>query len=350
MNLLGVLAQAPLWRQELQSVYEALGGSVWPLVLFGVSAAMGLARVVSNRLKRLTLCVFAASILFLAGVFVLRWIVSGRAWYLPPVMNQYEAMLASALLGCIVAMALELRWRNGVALLASSLYGVMILLACRLVDGSLADHPGILDSPLMAMHVAIIIIGHAVAGMTLLLSYPYLFAVIWRSPGWQPKVWVVLVQVTIIPMLVTWLALGFSAAHLGMLCAAFAGASYLLAVLSMGIFAFASCSEHALGATLAGMDRANIILARIGCFAITLGTILGAAWGDVAWGRWWGWDPKETWALITIVLLLIALHVRPIAGERRGLITAVFCLLAAGAMLVNWIVVNYLLAGLHSYA
>ncbi|NLW85585.1 MAG: cytochrome c biogenesis protein CcsA [Planctomycetes bacterium] len=350
MNTLAVLAQAPLWRQELQSVYEALGGSVWPLVLFGVSAAMGLARVVSNRLKRSTLCVFAASILFLAGVFVLRWIVSGRAWYLPPVMNQYEAMLASALLGCIVAMVLELRWRNGVALLASSLYAVMILLACRLVDGSLADHPGILDSPLMAMHVAIIIIGHAVAGMTLLLSYPYLFAVIWRSPGWPAKASVIAFQVAVIPGLIGWPALAFANPELRDVCATFAGATYLIAVAGMGALAFVTVSPRTDSAMLAGMDRANIILARIGCFAITLGTILGAAWGDVAWGRWWGWDPKETWALITIVLLLIALHVRPIAGERRGLITAVFCLLAAGAMLVNWIVVNYLLAGLHSYA
>jgi len=102
---------------------------------------------------------------------------------------------------------------------------------------------------------------------------------------------------------------------------------------------------------LAGIDRCNLIVAQLACWTLVVGTVLGAYWADFAWARPWGWDPKETWALITTLIYVAIVHVRFAAPQRhRGIVTAVLCMLGCAAMLFNWIVVNYLLTGLHSYA
>ena len=70
---------------------------------------------------------------------------------------------------------------------------------------------------------------------------------------------------------------------------------------------------------------------------------------DSAWGRWWAWDPKETWALITWIVYLIAIHVR-LGVRDRGLVTAWLSFTGFIVMLWTYWGVNLLLAGLHSYA
>jgi ABC-type transport system involved in cytochrome c biogenesis permease subunit len=92
-------------------------------------------------------------------------------------------------------------------------------------------------------------------------------------------------------------------------------------------------------------------VAQLAAWFLIAGTLLGAYWGDFAWGRWWGWDPKETWALITCVVYLAVLHVRLVTPSRyRGLVTALICLLGSLVMIFNWVFVNYFLSGKHSYA
>lgn len=88
---------------------------------------------------------------------------------------------------------------------------------------------------------------------------------------------------------------------------------------------------------------------QIGVFLLATGTILGAVWANYSWGRFWDWDPKETWALITLLGYLFLLHGR-IAGKWGGFgmaIGAVFCFLS---VLMAWYGVNFVLGvGLHSY-
>jgi cytochrome c-type biogenesis protein CcsB len=81
----------------------------------------------------------------------------------------------------------------------------------------------------------------------------------------------------------------------------------------------------------------------------TFGIIAGAIWADEAWGRYWGWDPTETWAFITWVGYAGYLHARATAGW-RGRKAAYVQLLAFGCLLFNTIVVSLLIKGLHSYA
>lgn len=99
------------------------------------------------------------------------------------------------------------------------------------------------------------------------------------------------------------------------------------------------------------LDKAQLIVLQLAFWTLGVGTLLGAYWADHAWGRWWGWDPKETWALITWIVYLVAIHARfGITGPRRGLVTAWLSVLGFFAMLWCYWGVNMLLAGLHSYA
>ena len=89
----------------------------------------------------------------------------------------------------------------------------------------------------------------------------------------------------------------------------------------------------------------------LGLFFMTAGTFLGAIWANVSWGRYWGWDPKETWALIPIVVYALVLHIRFIP-LLKGKTTWCFNLLSVVAILsviMTWFGVNYYLSGLHSY-
>jgi cytochrome c-type biogenesis protein CcsB len=80
-----------------------------------------------------------------------------------------------------------------------------------------------------------------------------------------------------------------------------------------------------------------------------LGIALGAYWGNLAWGRYWGWDPKETTALVTWLILAGYLHAHSLA-RWRGARAAWLAVLALGMIVFNIFVVNFVIAGLHSYA
>jgi len=81
----------------------------------------------------------------------------------------------------------------------------------------------------------------------------------------------------------------------------------------------------------------------------TFGVMAGAIWADHAWGRYWGWDPKETWSFITWVVYAMFLHARATAGW-RGRRAAAIQLIGFGCLLFNVIGVNIWISGLHSYA
>jgi ABC-type transport system involved in cytochrome c biogenesis permease subunit len=97
------------------------------------------------------------------------------------------------------------------------------------------------------------------------------------------------------------------------------------------------------------LDHAQMVVLQLAFWSLGVGTLLGAYWADHAWGRFWAWDPKETWALITWIIYLIVIHVR-LGVKRRGLVTAWLSVLGFISMLWCYWGVNLLLAGLHSYA
>ena len=86
-----------------------------------------------------------------------------------------------------------------------------------------------------------------------------------------------------------------------------------------------------------------------GTLLLAAGTLLGGVWASYSWGRFWGWDPKETWALIALLVYLAVLHAR-FAGWIRELGLALGSILGGLAVVMAWYGVNYVLGtGLHSY-
>jgi len=88
----------------------------------------------------------------------------------------------------------------------------------------------------------------------------------------------------------------------------------------------------------------------IGLYLLTIGTFLGGVWANESWGRYWGWDPKETWALVSVVVYAFIAHFNNIPGLRGKFAFNFASVIGYGSILMTFFGVNYYLSGLHSYA
>ena len=88
----------------------------------------------------------------------------------------------------------------------------------------------------------------------------------------------------------------------------------------------------------------------VGIFLLTIGTFLGGIWANESWGRYWSWDPKETWAFISVIFYAFVLHVRLIPGLQSKYLFNLLSLLCFSTVIMTYFGVNYYLTGLHSYA
>ena len=85
-------------------------------------------------------------------------------------------------------------------------------------------------------------------------------------------------------------------------------------------------------------------------FLLAIGIFLGAVWANVSWGNYWSWDPKESWALITLMVYALPFHTDSFPLFRRPLAYHLYMILAFAAVAITYFGVNYLLGGMHSYA
>ena len=97
------------------------------------------------------------------------------------------------------------------------------------------------------------------------------------------------------------------------------------------------------------LDGATMVLVEISFILLWTGLVMGAIWADHSWGRPWGWDPKEVFALNTFLIFAVLIHVRGKVKD-KGMWTAMLALAGCGVMLFNWIIINFTISGLHSYA
>ncbi|TBN06761.1 cytochrome C biogenesis protein [Hyunsoonleella flava] len=94
----------------------------------------------------------------------------------------------------------------------------------------------------------------------------------------------------------------------------------------------------------------NEMALTVGLVMLTIGNFLGGMWANESWGRYWGWDPKETWALISIMVYAFVIHMRLVPGLRGRWFYNLMSIVAFGSILMTYFGVNFYLAGLHSYA
>ena len=141
--------------------------------------------------------------------------------------------------------------------------------------------------------------------------------------------------------------------HVAMITASygFLGLGALLGMITLILFVLKKPENSArLNLAIKELNAINEMSLLIGLVLLTIGNFLGGVWANESWGRYWGWDPKETWALVTILVYAVVIHLRMIKGAYSDYIFSVVSLLAFTSVLMTYFGVNYYLAGLHSYA
>ncbi len=231
---------------------------------------------------------------FVAGVFVhgygfyLRIMISGR----PPITNMYESVVWVSFGAALFALILESIYRQRYYVVAvAPLSMAMLWMADQfpaVLDPSIGPLvPVLRDNFWLSIHVPTITLGYAAFAVTMAVSH-----------------------------------------------------------IALGYYLFAPRGE---GQRLRRLENFVYRAMQIGVLLLAAGTILGGIWAHYAWGRFWGWDPKETWALIALLSYLIPLHGR-LAGWMSSFALSVSGVVCFLAVLMAWYGVNFVLGkGLHSY-
>jgi ABC-type transport system involved in cytochrome c biogenesis permease subunit len=233
------------------------------------------------------LVAYGLALTAMAVGFALRTAISGR----PPVSNMYESVIYVGFGVAIFGLIFELIYRTKYILTAAAAVSTIALV--------LADNcPAILDPSLRPL-----------------------------EPVLRSNFWLILHVMTI--------TLSYAAFALAM----------GIANITLGYFLAGSDNQNA----IAALNRFTYKAIQVGVLLLAAGTILGGVWADYSWGRFWGWDPKEVWALVALLGYLCVLHAR-YAGwvGQRGL--AALSVACFALVVMAWYGVNFVLgAGLHSY-
>lgn len=262
------------------------------LVFGGLLLALSIAALFVRR-RWMVYCtgIFSVGILavFLCHIYGMgmRWYIGGYA----PWSNSYETMVYVAW-ATVLGGLLFVR-RSPVTLALASLFGGVILFVSGLnwMDPEINPLVPVLKSPWLMFHVAVIVAAYG-----------------------------------------------------------FFGVGCLLGITNMGLMAFGGKKRAALlSARISELTVINEMALWIGLALMTIGTFLGAIWANVSWGRYWGWDPKETWALVTMVLYAVVLHLRLVKRWYSTWSFNFLSVLCFSSVLMTFLGVNYFLSGMHSY-
>ena len=269
---------------KAENIYNAFP---FATILFIVNLTLGMLSVIfltKRKTYRFFTYLMGLSWLILTFTLALRWIINGTI----PIANGYETMLLLAWLIMIVSILTthKMQLMTTFGLLMS---GFMLLVSyLGEMDPSITPRMPVLNSPLLSIHVSIIMISYALLSLTFISAIAY----------------------------------------------------------------FCTCRSKK--ASIIQINRQLTNLSQIFLYpAITtlgLGIFIGAIWANISWGTYWGWDPKETWALITLMIYAIPLHTASLQALRQPRQYHLFMLVAFLSILMTYFGVNYILGGMHSYA
>lgn len=130
----------------------------------------------------------------------------------------------------------------------------------------------------------------------------------------------------------------------------FVGVSAIIGMINLLMAAFQNRENRfRIRTTVAQLTDINEAAMILGLYFLTIGTFLGGIWANESWGRYWGWDPKETWSLVTILLYSFIVHMRNIPGFKGWFAFNLAAVIGLLSVLMTYLGVNYYLSGLHSY-
>jgi cytochrome c-type biogenesis protein CcsB len=229
-------------------------------------------------------------LLFLAHTFGLglRWYISGHA----PWSNGYESMIyigwATVLAGFVFYK------RSPITMASTSILAGLILFVAHLnwMDPQVTNLVPVLNSYWLSIHVAVITASYGFLGLGALLGFISILLFIIKTKK----------------------------------------------------------NDKHITLSIKELNSINEMALMVGLMLLTIGNFLGGVWANESWGRYWGWDPKETWALVTILVYAVVVHLRFIRSIYSEFNFAVVSLMAYSSVIMTYFGVNYYLAGLHSYA
>ena len=246
----------------------------------------------NNNIINLSIKILKAVIIFLFILhtfgLIWRWYISGHA----PWSDAYESMIYVAWATMFFGLAFG---RKSDLTLASTTFIVsMILMIAHWswMDPAIANLQPVLDSYWLMIHVAVIVGSYGPFALSMILGFVSLFLMILTN----------------------------------------------------------SSNKSIMKLNIKELTLINEMSLTVGLVMLTIGNFLGGMWANESWGRYWGWDPKETWALISIMVYAFVLHMRLIPGLKSRFVYSIASILSFASILMTYFGVNFYLAGLHSYA
>ena len=232
------------------------------------------------------------------GIFILfvfhtlglatRWYISGHA----PWSDAYESVLYVA--WSTMGLGLLFARKSGLTVASTAFVTAIILFGAHLnwLDPAIANLQPVLDSYWLMIHVAVISGSYGPFTLGMILGIVTLFLMIFTTKKNKAKMDLSIQELTII----------------------------------------------------------NELALTVGLVMLTIGNFLGGQWANESWGRYWGWDPKETWALISIMIYAFVLHMRIIPSLKSQFAFTIASIISYATILMTYFGVNFYLSGLHSYA
>ncbi|MEA2099830.1 MAG: cytochrome c biogenesis protein CcsA [Campylobacterota bacterium] len=262
-------------------------------LLFGLALLIyGISSIFSNKLvsKKVKILISNVTIiLFLIHSFgiALRWYIGGYA----PISNTYETMIYIAY-SAILASVLFFR-KSTIALSASLIMAGIFIFAAYLgeVDPQITNLVPVLKSYWLSIHVSVITASYG-----------------------------------------------------------FFGVGAILGIITLILFTLRDKKRDFIDQHIKNISYINEVALILGLILLVIGNFLGAIWANESWGRYWGWDPKETWAYISILVYTIVLHLRLIKKIYTPYLFNVLSVVSFASILMTYFGVNFYLAGMHSYA
>ncbi len=232
-------------------------------------------------------CVLFLFLLHTAGL-VARWFISGHA----PWSDAYESMIyvawATMFFGLIFGRKSEL------TIAATAFISSMLLMIAHWnwMDPAIANLQPVLDSYWLMIHVAVIVGSYGPFSLSMIIGVVALLLISIAGKKNKEKIGLNIKELTII----------------------------------------------------------NELSLTVGLIMLTIGNFLGGMWANESWGRYWGWDPKETWALISILIYAFVIHMRFVPGLRGNWTFNFMSIVSFSSIMMTYFGVNFYLVGLHSYA
>ena len=219
---------------------------------------------------------------------IARWYISGHA----PWSNAYESIIYIAWATMFFGLAFDIKSKLTVA--SSAFVTAMILMAAYMnwIDPEIANLQPVLNSYWLMIHVAVIVASYGPFALGMILGFVALLLIFFTNEKNKAKMDLNIQEITYI----------------------------------------------------------NEMALTIGLIMLTIGNFLGGQWANESWGRYWGWDPKETWALISIMIYAFVIHARFVPSLRGKWIFNLMSMFAFISILFTYYGVNFHLVGLHSYA